>query len=398
MASRESSKLMRMAIASMRSWNCLLVNSPAPSSIMLAMKLATPSLASGSWALPPSKAKRMAMSGMPCSSTSQAVMPPGLFTSWIFMASALLETNTSAPTASAKKTTVAANFAAPSAPHLVGGIAIMLGAPSGFVGGGGWADAVALGFRGYRVQGPGHRAANIQILASDALDILGGHLGNRHRPVVDLLAGQAKHQPFPVPPRQSRLAIGFVDEVGNECLLGALELIGRNRVLAQLVQDAIDAFFHLVERDVLGSDGINANGTAVEAEPGEPATGAGGELFLHDELLIEAAGAAVADNFHEQIESFGLARLRLWQARRQVEAAHRGVSGTRVLELYAPGGAVRRLLRAHARVHLRVSLDVAVRRLGQLFDFIGGDVTRHHHDRIVGSIEAFVKRQRIGAR
>ena len=37
----------------------------------------------------------------------------------------------------------------------------------------------------------------------------------------------------------------------------------------------------------------------------------------------------MANNFHEQIERFGLARFGLWQARRQVEAAHRGVAGTR---------------------------------------------------------------------
>src|SRR6185295_1438041 len=398
MASRESSKLMRMAIASMRSWNCLLVNSPAPSSIMLAMKLATPSLASGSWALPPSKAKRMAMSGMSCSSTSQAVMPPGLFTSWIFMASALLETNPSAPMAIAKKMTLAANLAAASAPHLVGGIALMLRAPSGFVGGGGWADAIALGFGGHRVQGPGHGAANIQILAGDALDILGRDLGNRHRPVVDLLDGQAEHQSFPITPRQGRLAIGFVDEIGDEGLLGTFELIGRNWVFAQFMQDAIDARFHFVEPDILGGDSIDANGTAIEAEPRVPATRAGGELFLHHELLIEAAGAAMADNFHEQVESFGVAGLGLWQARRQVEAAHRGVSGTRILQLYAPGGAARRLLRAHTRVRFRVGLDLPIRRLGQFFDLLDGDVARHHHDRIVGGVEAFVERKRIGPR
>ena len=50
-----------------------------------------PPCRAGSWALPPSKAKRMAISGTACSSTSQAVMPPGLFTTWIFMASALLD-------------------------------------------------------------------------------------------------------------------------------------------------------------------------------------------------------------------------------------------------------------------------------------------------------------------
>jgi hypothetical protein len=42
------------------------------------------------------KAKRSAISGTLCSSTSQAVMPPGLFTTWIFMASALLDGVTSA--------------------------------------------------------------------------------------------------------------------------------------------------------------------------------------------------------------------------------------------------------------------------------------------------------------
>ncbi len=59
-----SSKLMRMASSSMRSWNALASRSPAPSSSMLARKFARPSRPSGSWALPPpSKAKRMAISG-----------------------------------------------------------------------------------------------------------------------------------------------------------------------------------------------------------------------------------------------------------------------------------------------------------------------------------------------
>src|SRR5262245_49320469 len=233
MASRESSKLMRMAIASMRSWNCLLVSSPAPSSIMLAIKLATPSLPSGSWALPLSKAKRMAMSGIPCSSTNQAVMPPGLFTSWIFMASALLETITSAPKAIARKRMFAAQSATRNARHFVGAIASMWSAPSGFVsGGGGWAHSIALGFRRDREQRSGNGAAQVHVLSGDALDILGGHFRDRLWPIVDLLDGQTKDQPLAVATRERRLAIGFVDEIGDERLLCTLEFVGRDRIVA----------------------------------------------------------------------------------------------------------------------------------------------------------------------
>ena len=62
----------------MRSWNSREERSPAPSSSMAVTKLARPSLPSGSCELPPSKAKRMAIIGTECSSTSQASMPPGL--------------------------------------------------------------------------------------------------------------------------------------------------------------------------------------------------------------------------------------------------------------------------------------------------------------------------------
>ena len=86
--SRPASKLMPIDRSSRRAWNAWLSRSPAPSSSRPESMLATPGLSAGSCAAPPSKAKDMEISGIDWSSTSQAVMPRGLTTFWMSMASA----------------------------------------------------------------------------------------------------------------------------------------------------------------------------------------------------------------------------------------------------------------------------------------------------------------------
>src|SRR5215471_6477429 len=154
---------MRMAISSMRSWNWLESSSPAPSSSIAVKKWASPSLPTGSCELPPSKAKRSAISGTLCSSTSQAEMPPGLFTSWIFMAQALPDTNAKAPTANATaQRTPAAR--APPTPDFMRRLLL------GLLGGN--EDGVALGLGGRGHERPGDGAADIQILVRHPPQIL----------------------------------------------------------------------------------------------------------------------------------------------------------------------------------------------------------------------------------
>ena len=80
---------------SRRFWNDFESRSAAPSSIMPVMKLATPLLPSGSAALPVPKEKLMAISGTDLSSTSQALSPPGLVTSWMAKAWAEVGTHSS---------------------------------------------------------------------------------------------------------------------------------------------------------------------------------------------------------------------------------------------------------------------------------------------------------------
>src|SRR5262249_24288973 len=108
-------------------------------------------------------------------------------------------------------------------------------APSGLVGGGSRAGGLGSGVGRRRQQGAGYGTADVEILVGDPLDVVGRHLGNGHRPVIDLLDGEPEHQPLAVAPRQRRLAVGFVDKVGDECLFGALQFIGRDRALAQFV-------------------------------------------------------------------------------------------------------------------------------------------------------------------
>src|SRR5436190_21724792 len=232
---------MRMAIASMRSWNSLAPSSPAPSSSMPPRKCATPSLPSGAWTLPPSKAKRMAISGTACSSTSQAVMPPGLLTTWIFMASALLTGNRSAVKARRAANTPALPQALdafrrtsvmPSSSELVGG---RLG------------DGGALGLRRRRDQLAGHRMADVEVLGGDAGDVFGCHPGDGRGPVVDLLDRQAEQHAFCIAAGERALAVGLIDELGDEGLLCALELVGRGAGHAQIVPDAGGRGLPLVE-------------------------------------------------------------------------------------------------------------------------------------------------------
>src|SRR5262252_148346 len=99
------------------------------------------------------------------------------------------------------------------------------------------------------------------------------------------------------------------------------------------MQHAIDAGFDLIQADVLSGNGIDTDGAAIEAEPRIPATRTRGELLLDDKPLIKPAGAAVTDDFHQQIEGLGFTRLSLGQARRQVEAPHGRITGAGILEL-----------------------------------------------------------------
>src|SRR6185436_13632337 len=192
---------MRMAIASMRSWNSLAPMSPAPSSSMPATKCATPSLPRGAWTLPPSKAKRMAISGTACSSTSQDVIPPGLLTTWMFMASALLTGKRSAVTARR----VARTAALPQAPTEIGRRNDM--PYSSELVGGRLGDDGALWLRRRRNQPAGHRIADVEMLGGNPAHILRGHLRDRHRPIVDLLDRQAEQQPLGVAPSERTLAV-----------------------------------------------------------------------------------------------------------------------------------------------------------------------------------------------
>src|SRR5436190_13845582 len=236
---------MRMAIASMRSWNSLAPSSPAPSSSMPPRKCATPSLPSGAWTLPPSKAKRMAISGTACSSTSQAVMPPGLLTTWIFMASALLTGNRSAVKARRAANTAALPQALdafrrtsvmPSSSELVGGR----------LGGG------ALGLRRRRDQPAGHAMADVEVLGGDASDVLGRHPGDGRGPVVDLLDRQAEQHAFRIAAGERALAVRLIHELGDERLLRAPEPLCRDPRDAQLGHDAVGPGRHLRELHVPG--------------------------------------------------------------------------------------------------------------------------------------------------
>ena len=56
---------------------------------------------------------------------------------------------------------------------------------------------------------------------------------------------------------------------------GALELLLRDAVLAQILDHAVDALLELVGGDALGGDGVEAEPAAVEARARVPAAGAG---------------------------------------------------------------------------------------------------------------------------
>jgi len=134
---------------------------------------------------------------------------------------------------------------------------------------GGGLDDFALGRRSNRDQGAGHRAADIQILGSYALHVLDGHFGHGLRPIVDLFDGHAHDQPLAVAPRQRSLAVGLVDELGDEGLLGPFQLIGRDRLLAQIVQHCIDRLLDLVEVDALCGGGVHNRSKPLSKPPPE---------------------------------------------------------------------------------------------------------------------------------
>ena len=65
----------------------------------------------------------------------------------------------------------------------------------------------------------------------------------------------AERQTAAVAPGERFLAVELVDELGDELLLGALQLGLGDAVLAQVVHDAVDALLDLVERNALGGNG-----------------------------------------------------------------------------------------------------------------------------------------------
>ena len=71
-----------------RFWNASLSSSPAPSSMVDAIRWARPAFSFGTATEPPFQITSMLMIGMDFSSTSQAFTPPGLVTCWISTASA----------------------------------------------------------------------------------------------------------------------------------------------------------------------------------------------------------------------------------------------------------------------------------------------------------------------
>ncbi len=106
----------------------------------------------------------------------------------------------------------------------------------------------------------------------------------------------------------------------------------------------------------------------------------------------------LAGDLREQIECFRLARGGVRDGGRQIEAAHGRVAGTRVPEFDAPCGALRRLLRTHARLDLGVGLERAVGGLRQCLDLLDRDVAGDDHDGVVGRVEALVEGERVLAR
>jgi len=80
-SSSRALKRMRIARASSACWKAWLSSSPAPSSSRPETMFAKPSLPLGSSAVPPRKLRSSETIGLAWSSTSQAVMPPGLTTS-----------------------------------------------------------------------------------------------------------------------------------------------------------------------------------------------------------------------------------------------------------------------------------------------------------------------------
>ncbi len=124
---------------------------------------------------------------------------------------------------------------------------------------------------------------------------------------------------------ERRLVVVVVDVVGDVARLGALELGGRDAVVADLGEHAVDAWPRPSSRlDAVGRDGVEADGAVVQRRAGIAAAGGRGDLLVDDEGLVEAAGGAVGGDLHQEIERLGFARLR-----RSCSSARRSRGGTR---------------------------------------------------------------------
>ena len=183
--------------------------------------------------------------------------------------------------------------------------------------------ACLLGVLRLRQQPAGHRAAGVEIVLRRLLDVVGGDFGERCRPAFDVGRRAADGDRPAVAAGEVGLVVALVDVVGEQRLLGALELERGDAVLADVVEHAVDGVFDRLQV-AAARYRVERDGAGIQVVARVVAAGRRRDLVLDDELAIEAAGRAVGEDLHQADRA-----LRLRPACRSRSSAPRSSGGTR---------------------------------------------------------------------
>src|SRR5580692_10832305 len=105
--------------------------------------------------------------------------------------------------------------------------------------------ALLLAFRrGILDQITGHRTLFVEPFLRRGAHLFGGYGTNPVRPASDVVDAQAGGERAAVPARQRRLVVLGIDRLGDKLGLDPLEVLGADRVLSDLGDDAVD---HLLD-------------------------------------------------------------------------------------------------------------------------------------------------------
>ena len=213
--------------------------------------------------------------------------------------------------------------------------------------------------------------------------------------VFRLFDGLTGGQSAAIPARHRCLAVLRIDHVGDQLDLGALEFFVGDALVGDFLDHRVHRLFEILQRHVVARRAVDAKARPVERRALIPGTDRGRERLLDHQLRIEPAVGAGAENLRQDFKRFGFAGLAGCRGRHEIASLQARLRHARIGKGDGSHRALLRLLRTHARADFGARRDLAVGFLGELLDFVGGDVARDHQHRIIGRVPLIVEIDRI---